>query len=59
MDKMILNFRWTSKGTQIAKQFLKKNETGRITTPQLQYINHKTIVIKVCVVMAKGFRSME
>ena len=60
MDKMILNFRWTSKGTQIAKKLLKKkNETGRITTPQLQYINHKTTVIKVCVVMAKGFRSME
>ena len=60
MDKMIPNFRWTSKGTQIAKKFLKKkNETGRITTPQLQYINHKTTVIKVCVVMAKGFRSME
>ena len=59
-DKMILNFRWTSKGTQIAEKFLnKKNETGRITTPQLQYINHKAIVIKVCVVLAKGFRSME
>ena len=57
---MILNFRWTSKGTQIAKKLLKKkNETGRITTPQLQNINHKTTVIKVCVVMAKGFRSME
>ena len=44
---MILKFRQNGQGTRIAKKFLKnKNEIGRITTPQLQYINYKAIVIK-------------